>query len=117
MLKRKGISTTENDNKIIFNVIFKDIKSLLFGNRHPGYIACKDLIDKSVSEIGKQSIKLLVMSGICAGWKEKTKLGDIVVADLVYHYATSMSVNENALPQFDVIHQFNLNVEINKWVK
>ena len=56
------------------------------------------------------------MSGICAGWKEKTKLGDIVVADLVYHYATGMVVDEDAPPQFDMRNQFLLNVEINKWV-
>ena len=112
VLEQNKITPQLKDNT--FQCNFEGYEIIIVWER-PGYIACKGLIDKWVSKIGKQRIKLLIMTGICAGLKEETWLGDIVVADLVYDYATGMKITENLPPQFEVYDQIKLNSEIRKW--
>ena len=113
VLKRKGITSEEKDNTFLCN--FEGYKIIIVWEK-PGCRACKGLIDKWISKIGKQRIKLLIMTGICAGLKKETKLGDIVVPDKVYDYATGMKITEDELPQLDVSDTISLNSEIFKWV-
>ena len=116
VLNRNNIKIiSEENNKSEYN--FERYKIIIVWGSQPGYIAYLDLINFWLPKIKKQStsIKLLVMTGICAGLKKETKLGDIVVADLVYEYSIDRKTTKDR-QLFNVRNQIPLAPEINHWV-
>ena len=58
-------------------------------------------------------LRLIVMSGICAGVQSATRLGDVVVADKVFDYSTGATIS--ATSERSNIQTFNVDQDLQSW--